>query len=110
MIKRLTGRTYRRRRLHNRRYRRLGWIDRASAILGEERLAEFPDLACWFAAMDARPAVARARAIGKESRSSGIWTRITTAIEVDCPLLTYDMRIARFNETYGSPYGFLIAV
>jgi GST-like protein len=43
-----------------------GWIDRANFVLGEGRLGEFPNLARWFASIDARPAVARARAIGKD--------------------------------------------
>lgn len=44
-----------------------GWIDRANfALHGEaEPLAAYPNLKRWFAAIDARPAVARARAIGK---------------------------------------------
>ena len=41
-----------------------GWIDRASRVLGEGRLAEFPELKRWFDAIDARPAVAEARKIG----------------------------------------------
>jgi GST-like protein len=43
-----------------------GWIDRANFVLGEGRLGEFPNLSRWFASIDARPAVARARAIGKD--------------------------------------------
>lgn len=42
-----------------------GWIDRASFVLAKERpLEEFPDLARWFAAIDSRPAVRRARDAG----------------------------------------------
>jgi GST-like protein len=41
-----------------------GWIDRANFVLGEGRLKEFANLNRWFAAIDERPAVARARAIG----------------------------------------------
>jgi GST-like protein len=41
-----------------------GWIDKATPVLGPERLQEFPTLAAWFARIDARPAVAKARAIG----------------------------------------------
>ena len=45
-----------------------GWLDRASRVLPGEAnpLANFPNLARWFAAIDARPAVARARAVGKD--------------------------------------------
>jgi GSH-dependent disulfide-bond oxidoreductase len=41
-----------------------GWIDRASKVLKREDdpLADFPELKRWFAAIDARPAVSRARA------------------------------------------------
>jgi GST-like protein len=41
-----------------------GWIDRANFVLGEGRLKEFASLNRWFAAIDGRPAVQRARAIG----------------------------------------------
>ena len=41
-----------------------GWIDRANFVLGEGRRDEFTNISRWFAAIDARPAVARARAIG----------------------------------------------
>lgn len=40
-----------------------GWVDRATFVLGEDRLKEFPEVARWFAAINERPAVARARAI-----------------------------------------------
>ena len=43
-----------------------GWIDRANFVLGEGRLGEFSNIARWFAGIDARPAVARARAIAKD--------------------------------------------
>ena len=43
-----------------------GWIDRANFVLGESRLGEFSNIARWFADIDARPAVARARAIAKD--------------------------------------------
>jgi GSH-dependent disulfide-bond oxidoreductase len=45
-----------------------GWLDRASRVLPGEAspLAIYPNLARWFAAIDARPAVARARAVGKD--------------------------------------------
>ena len=48
-----------------------GWIDRANFVLGEGRLTEFPNLARWFAGIDGRPAVARARAIGKDLTFKG---------------------------------------
>ncbi|MFG1343404.1 glutathione S-transferase N-terminal domain-containing protein [Xanthobacter autotrophicus DSM 431] len=45
-----------------------GWIDRAARVLKGEAdpLAGFPNLKRWFAEVDARPAVARARAVGKD--------------------------------------------
>jgi len=33
---------------------------------------------------------------------------IATAIELDCPLVTYDERIARFGKRYGRRYGFAV--
>jgi GST-like protein len=46
-----------------------GWLDRASRVRkGEEDpLAAFPHLKCLFETIDARPAVARARAVGKDN-------------------------------------------
>jgi GST-like protein len=43
-----------------------GWIDRASRVLkGEgDPLAPYPNIKRWFAAIDARPAATRARAVG----------------------------------------------
>jgi GST-like protein len=43
-----------------------GWIDRANFVLGDDRLGEFPNISKWFAGIDARPAVAKARAISKD--------------------------------------------
>jgi GSH-dependent disulfide-bond oxidoreductase len=45
-----------------------GWLDRASRVLKGETdpLAAFSNLKRWFQAIDARPAVARARAVGKD--------------------------------------------
>lgn len=45
-----------------------GWLDRASRVLPGDAppLAAFPNLERWFRAIDARPAVARARAVGKD--------------------------------------------
>ena len=42
-----------------------GWIDRYPRVLGENALEEFPHLKRWFEMVNARPAVERARAIGK---------------------------------------------
>jgi GST-like protein len=43
-----------------------GWIDRAPVVLGgDDPLGAFPNLKKWFEATNARPAVARARAVGK---------------------------------------------
>lgn len=45
-----------------------GWVDRASRVLkgAQEPLAAYPNIARWFQAIDARPAVARARKVGAE--------------------------------------------
>ena len=44
-----------------------GWIDRAAVVLGgEDPLAAYPNLKRWFQAINARPAVARARAVGTD--------------------------------------------
>jgi GST-like protein len=45
-----------------------GWIDRAARVMkgAADPLAAFPNIARWFKAIDARPAVARARAVGKD--------------------------------------------
>lgn len=45
-----------------------GWLDRAARVMkgAEDALAPYPNLKRWFAAMDARPAVARARLVGKD--------------------------------------------
>ena len=64
----LAGREYdRRRRVFDRRHVRLGMAGsrRAGACRRSPPLAAFPNLQRLFAAIDARPAVARARAVGK---------------------------------------------
>jgi len=45
-----------------------GWIDRASFALpgSDDPLSAFPNIKRWFQAIDARPAVARARTLGKD--------------------------------------------
>jgi len=45
-----------------------GWLDRAPRVLkgAEDPFADFPEIKRWFAAIDARPAVARARMVGKD--------------------------------------------
>jgi GST-like protein len=44
-----------------------GWLDRASVVLGgDDPLGPYPNLKRWFRAIDARPAVARARKIGSD--------------------------------------------
>jgi GST-like protein len=45
-----------------------GWIDRASRVMkgADDPLAAYPHLKRWFEKIDARPAVARARAVGTD--------------------------------------------
>jgi GST-like protein len=45
-----------------------GWLDRAPRVLpgSDDPLAAFPNLKRWFLTVDARPAAARARAVGKD--------------------------------------------
>jgi GST-like protein len=45
-----------------------GWLGRASRILkgAEDPFAAYPDIKRWLAAIEARPAVARAKAVGKD--------------------------------------------
>lgn len=45
-----------------------GWIDRAARVMkgAADPLAAFPNIKRWFQGIDARPAVARARAVGKD--------------------------------------------
>jgi PIN domain nuclease of toxin-antitoxin system len=34
---------------------------------------------------------------------------IATAVELDCPLVSYDQRIVRFGKKHGKQYGFAVA-
>ncbi len=45
-----------------------GWIDRAARVMKDEAdpLGKYPNIAKWFAAIDSRPAVARARSVGTD--------------------------------------------
>ncbi len=45
-----------------------GWIDRAARVIKGEAdpLAAYPNIKRWFQGIDARPAVARARAVGRD--------------------------------------------
>lgn len=40
-----------------------GWVDRHERVLGKDSIDAYPNVKRWFEAVDARPAVARARAI-----------------------------------------------
>lgn len=40
-----------------------GWVDRHERVLGKESIEAYPNVKRWFEAIDARPAVARARAV-----------------------------------------------
>ncbi|MEZ7502663.1 glutathione S-transferase N-terminal domain-containing protein [Psychrobacter sp. Arc29] len=42
-----------------------GWIDKATVVLGDAGLDNYPNLKRWFATIDARPAVQKAREIPK---------------------------------------------
>ncbi|WP_264753455.1 glutathione binding-like protein [Psychrobacter piscatorii] len=42
-----------------------GWIDKATVVLGDAGLDNYPNLKRWFATIDARPAVQKARKIPK---------------------------------------------
>ncbi|MEM5529695.1 glutathione S-transferase family protein [Gammaproteobacteria bacterium AS21] len=42
------------------------WLDKATVVLGEEGLDNYPNLQRWFASIDARPSVARARNVAKD--------------------------------------------
>lgn len=42
-----------------------GWVDRHPRVLGEGGLDAYPHVKAWFERVDARPAVARARAMGQ---------------------------------------------
>ncbi|MCG3880084.1 glutathione S-transferase N-terminal domain-containing protein [Psychrobacter sp. Ps6] len=43
-----------------------GWIDKATVVLGDAGLDNYPNLKHWFATIDARPAVQKAREIPKK--------------------------------------------
>ncbi|GAA3528578.1 glutathione S-transferase family protein [Zobellella aerophila] len=43
-----------------------GWLDKATFVLGEDALAPYPNLKRWFDSINSRPAVARAREMGKD--------------------------------------------
>ena len=43
-----------------------GWLDRATMVLGEGELNAFANLKRWFDGINARPAVAAARSVGKD--------------------------------------------
>ncbi|MCP8690483.1 glutathione S-transferase family protein [Marinobacterium sedimentorum] len=43
-----------------------GWIDRANVVLGDNALDAYPNIKRWFEGINSRPAVARARDLGKD--------------------------------------------
>ncbi|UTW13039.1 glutathione S-transferase family protein [Marinobacterium rhizophilum] len=43
-----------------------GWIDKASVVLGDNALQAYPNIQRWFDSVNSRPAVARAREVGKD--------------------------------------------
>ncbi len=43
-----------------------GWIDKANVVLGENALDAYPNIKRWFEGVNSRPAVARARDVGKD--------------------------------------------
>jgi GSH-dependent disulfide-bond oxidoreductase len=51
-----------------------GWLDRAARVFkgSSDPLNDYPQLKRWFAAIDARPAVARARVVGKSHQFKSV--------------------------------------
>jgi GST-like protein len=43
-----------------------GWIDKANVVLGDNALDAYPNIKHWFEGINSRPAVARARDLGKD--------------------------------------------
>ena len=50
------------------------------------------------------------RLFGLEHRDPADRLLIATAIEIECPLVTYDERIRHFSQRHGRNYGFTAAV
>ncbi len=61
------------------------------------------------APLDWRAALLASRLHHLEHRDPADRLLIATAIELSCPLVTYDERISRFGERHGNQYGFKIA-
>jgi len=72
-----------------------------------EYFVEGPGIAA--APLTLRAATGAYRLHDLEHRDPADRLLIATAIERDCPLITYDGRIARFAETHGGQYGFTAA-
>ena len=72
-----------------------------------ERFVDRPGFAA--VPLSHRAAVRAYRLHHLEHRDPGDRLLIATAIELGCPLVTYDARIGTFGTEYGSRYGFVVS-